>query len=147
MQTFLPSRIWIESAQQLDRQRLGKQRVEAWQLLTAITEGGRWATHPAAVMWSRYPRALAYYGFTICHEWKRRGYKDTLHDKFDKYLGKSMSCKVPWWMGMEAFHAAHRSNLKRKDPSHYQYREPLNLEYIWPGARPQDGFRIGVANG
>jgi len=37
MQTFLPYQNFTKSAQCLDRQRLGKQRVEAWQILQAIT--------------------------------------------------------------------------------------------------------------
>jgi hypothetical protein len=36
MQTFLPLPDFIESAKVLDYKRLGKQRVEAWQILKAI---------------------------------------------------------------------------------------------------------------
>ncbi len=144
MQTFLPQPFIGMGLRELDYRRLGKQRVEAWQLLTAITEGGRWAAHPAAIMWSRYPYGLAEYGLLTCAIWIDCGYKDTLKPKFEKFLGKRKAQR-PWWFGMEAFHAAHRSNLKRKDPKHYaHYKERTTLEYIWPGATPADGFRIGV---
>ena len=41
----------------------------------------------------------------------------------------------PHWMGDKGFHAAHRSNLLRKDPEHYsqfEWAESSDLEYVWP---------------
>jgi hypothetical protein len=63
VQTFLPLPDFAESAAVLDRQRLGKQRVEVLQLLGALT-GQRpgWVNHPAARMWRGHERALARYG-------------------------------------------------------------------------------------
>lgn len=59
MQTFLPYQSFSDSASALDRQRLGKQRVEAWQILQALTGASRgWAHHPAAKMWRGFERAL-----------------------------------------------------------------------------------------
>ena len=54
MQTFLPYPDFAESARCLDRQRLGKQRVETAQILRCIVENrtGGWANHPAVRMWS-----------------------------------------------------------------------------------------------
>lgn len=50
MQTFLPYPSFAESARVLDRQRLGKQRVEVLQLLRALTGQTKgWANHPAAL--------------------------------------------------------------------------------------------------
>ena len=40
MQTFLPHRSFSKSAETLDYRRLGKQRVEAKQILEAIRKGG-----------------------------------------------------------------------------------------------------------
>lgn len=42
---------------------------------------------------------------------------------------------VPPWLGDEAFHLSHRSNLVRKDPGHYRpiFGDiPDGLPYIWP---------------
>jgi hypothetical protein len=42
---------------------------------------------------------------------------------------------MPPWLGDEAFHAAHRSNLLRKAPEYYRSfwpEEPDDLEYVWP---------------
>lgn len=56
MQTFLPYPDFELSARFLDRQRLGKQRVEAWQILNVLEElkiPGRtpaWRNHPAVRM-------------------------------------------------------------------------------------------------
>ena len=51
MQTFLPYDDFVKSAKVLDYRRLGKQRVEAMQLLKAISGQGGWRNHPAALMW------------------------------------------------------------------------------------------------
>jgi hypothetical protein len=53
MQTFLPYSSFEESARILDYRRLGKQRVEAWQILRSldgITKG--WSNHPAVRRYS-----------------------------------------------------------------------------------------------
>lgn len=53
VQTFLPYPDFAQSAQCLDRQRLGKQRVEVLQLLKALKgESKGWKNHPAAKMWA-----------------------------------------------------------------------------------------------
>ena len=59
MQTFLPYPSFARSAAALDPSRLGKQRVEAFQLLRAntIADYG-WRHHPAAKMWSGHLPAL-----------------------------------------------------------------------------------------
>src|ERR1051325_6260599 len=87
MQTFLPYSDFIQSARCLDRQRLGKQRVEVLQLLNALTDRkGGWVNHPAAKMWCRYIPCLASYGIEIVAEWQRRGYKDSCREKILPYL-------------------------------------------------------------
>ena len=42
MQTFLPYADYTRTAKCLDRQRLGKQRVECKQILNALENGGGW---------------------------------------------------------------------------------------------------------
>lgn len=138
MQTFLPYSSYTKSAMVLDRQRLGKQRVEALQIartLAGISDG--WKNHPAVRMWDGYLPSLVFYGYTVCCVWKGRGYRDTTAEKllaivpWDQAYG---SVKPPF-VGDEAFHASHRSNLLRKDGEwygQYGWREPNDLPYVWP---------------
>lgn len=143
LQTFLPYPDFRRSAAVLDRQRLGKQRVEALQLLRARHGTSRWRHHPAYKMWEPYPIALGIYGLTACAEWIDRGYKDRLITEFSNELVRVREEPFSWpslpvyppWLGSRKFHLAHRSNLVRKMPEHYrQYWPdvPDDLEYIWP---------------
>lgn len=134
MQTFLPYSNFQRSAHVLDRQRLGKQRVEVLQLLRALCDGGGWSNHPAANMWRGYEQALAQYGLSVCREWIYRGYKDTCFEKIEAYATE-YDPAMPPWLGNADFHRSHRSNLLRKNPAHY--REffsdvPDDLPYVWP---------------
>jgi len=140
MQTFLPSPSYAESAQILDYKRLGKQRVETKQILLAMpkTTGG-WRNHPATKMWRGHEVSLCQYGLAMCWEWQRRGYKDTLHDFFAnallQYEEDGRTFMPPQWLGDEAIHASHRSNLLRKDPEFYGtygWSESNDLPYVWP---------------
>lgn len=135
MQTFLPYPSFEKSAACLDYRRLGKQRVEAMQLLKALSDPSySWGKHPAAKMWKGHYGALAYYMNTCIHEWVNRGYKNTMKlvhtpEHFGGHL------VMPNWIGNEAFHLSHQSNLVRKFPEHYRKyfpEVPDNLPYIWP---------------
>jgi hypothetical protein len=150
MQTFLPYSSFTESAQCLDRQRLGKQRIEAKQIVTCIISRLRapdsiaprgWSNHPAVRMWMHNPGSLCNYGMTICEEWISRGYVDNQLPWFQRTLDwinliKPDLTKQPHWLGNNNFHLAHRSNLLRKNPSHYSQffstDTPDDLPYIWP---------------
>lgn len=134
MQTFLPYPDFARSAAVLDRQRLGKQRVEVLQLLKAITTGGGWSNHPAARMWRGHTDALCRYGEAVCQEWIERGYSDTCMEKIEGYRIHNLVL-LPSWLGREDFHASHRSNLLRKDPDWYSsfgWSESPDLPYVWP---------------
>lgn len=135
MQTFLPFPDFAESARSLDRQRLGKQRVECWQILRALLgESKGWANHPAAKMWRGSERALCQYAVAVCDEWIARGYKDSMRPRFMALLDR-LGGVVPTWLGDDAFHLAHRSNLIRKLPTHYAPLfpgVPADLPYVWP---------------
>jgi hypothetical protein len=135
MQTFLPYGNFDDSVECLDRLRLGKQRVEVYQLLKALRgESTGWVNHPAAKMWRGHTNALVYYGITACNEWLSRGYNDTCKAKISAYVIKGQLIMPPW-LGDEAFHASHRSNLLRKDSAWYGqfgWTEPHDLPYIWP---------------
>lgn len=141
MQTFLPYESFALSARSLDRQRLGKQRVEVLQMLNALTDPTKgWRNHPCTQMWAGYERALAYYGMFVCHEWKSRGYKDTCAGKIESLVRVNgidrVPLEMPWWLGNYEFHRSHRANLLRKNPEHYRplfgANHPDDLPYWWP---------------
>ena len=139
MQTFLPYPDFAESARCLDRQRLGKQRVEVLQLLRALlVPGSGWSNHPAAKMWRGHEASLIDYGLAICDEWHYvRKYEDTVAGKITDLMldyGFDKSNDPPW-LGSPEFHSSHKSNLLRKDPIWYGqfgWTEPPTLEYVWP---------------
>lgn len=134
MQTFLPLANFAESARVLDRQRLGKQRVEAWQILKALRFGGGWKNHPAVKMWRGYENALRLYGQAICTEWIVRGYRDTMLKRFSSQRRAGI-VMLPPWLGDVKFHRSHKSNLLRKFPEHYRKFWPTlrdDLPYVWP---------------
>lgn len=134
MQTFLPYPSFAETAKVLDFRRLGKQRVETLQILKSLTFGGGWSNHPCVAMWKGGERYLIEYGVAICEEWIKRGYKDTCLNKIKEYARYFNNSARPEWLGNEAFHLAHRSNLLRKDPGYYRrfWDCPDNLDYVWP---------------
>ena len=130
MQTFLPYPDFKTSAQCLDWRRLGKQRIEAMQILRALENHNYgWQNHPAVNMWRGFEAMLAVYHNTIIEEWKTRGYRNSM-----KLIVPDIAPISPCWLGNSDFHASHRSNLLRKDPNHYgqfDWSENDNLPYIW----------------
>ena len=157
MQTFLPYADFEESVKVLDYRRLGKQRVETYQILKALLqEGGLrggWAKHPASRMWEGYELALLRYQEVTCHEWTDvRNFKDTCWEKSWELFSKEQQADYlagnydyPDWLGDDDFHAAHRSNLVRK-ASHI-YRFPFgniadDLPYIWPGRTLEEASKL-----
>lgn len=154
MQTFLPLPSFADSARCLDNRRLGKQRVEAKQILIALgvpvgqhdgNPSSRWRHHPAVRAWYGFERALAHYAIAVCDEWRGRGFQDTLTQQFVDAsewirltysdIAPSSVSMLPGWLGKEAFHASHRSNLLRKLPEYYSrfgWSESSDLPYVWP---------------
>ncbi|MGY3318202.1 MSMEG_6728 family protein [Arthrobacter sp. TE12232] len=160
MQTFLPFPDFQQSAAVLDRERLGKQRVEALQILRAlvIPEYG-WQSHPAIRMWMGYVPALTMYGLAVVDEWTARGGEDTTREKIMEFAPQAAhpdyASKIPMppWLGEPDFHLSHRSRLIAKDPRFYAKVFPgtdPDLEYVWPEPRlelvPEDpaGERMWV---
>ena len=133
MQTFLPYNNFQKSVECLDYKRLGKQRVEAMQILNILLSNkktGGWVNHPAVKMWRGYENALALYMNTCIIEWIKRGYNNTMKI-FVVFEGE---VKYPGWFGDLNFHASHRSNLLRKDHKYYSkfgWVEPTDLPYVW----------------
>lgn len=143
MQTFLPFPDFAQSAAVLDRQRLGKQRVEAWQILQALQDPSYgWQNHPAVKMWRGYTPALAAYGLAVCDEWLSRGYNDTMRARFAAFISSGGVSTLPPWFGFPVLHASHRSALLFKNPKHYSQfgwselpavpDSEGSLPYIWP---------------
>jgi hypothetical protein len=151
VQTFLPYPDFAATALVLDQRRLGKQRVEAIQILRALTVPGYgWRHHPAVKMWAGYEEALVRYGLEVCAAWCATGRADTcaatLAADFASTCGitrvreqrrLAQAGELPPWLGDEAFHASHRAALIRKDPDFYRPRlgdVPDDLPYVWPAS-------------
>lgn len=138
MQIFLPYPDMRKSLQALDNKRLGKQRVETYQIISAITQRPKldgtpykgWLNHPCTVMWRNYLPALKIYLNYSITEWISRGFKNTM--QFETYTEDNFT--FPVWFGNEKFHASHRSNLLKKDPdfySRYGWTEDPSDPYVW----------------
>ena len=134
MQTFLPYADFEKSIKTLDYRRLGKQRVETFQVLNILLERTPtkgWRNHPVTLMWTGYESALQLYQNITIREWVNRGYKNNMqYEEIDPG-----TVIMPDWFGNEEFHRSHRSNLLRKDFEYYSqyFDEPNDLEYYWPG--------------
>ena len=138
MQTFLPYSDFRESASVLDYRRLGKQRIEAAQILASLdvqvkkVDGNFYKpthkNHPCVKMWKGYEKALKFYYNCMVEEWIARGYKNNMSlfniDEFE----------LPPFVGKKQFHNSHKSNLLKKNYEYYHkysWKVPLDLPYIW----------------
>lgn len=131
MQTFLPYPDFEKSAACLDYRRLGKQRVEAYQILQVLSGVyTSWQCHPIVIMWQGYEDALIAYYAAMCREWIGRGYRQIKLP----VLIPSERHVAPFWLGYGPFHASHRSNLLKKLPEHYGqfgWTESPDIPYLW----------------
>jgi hypothetical protein len=148
VQTFLPYPDFAHSAQCLDRLRLGKQRVEAMQILNMVlgnssysvaqkssnlrSSGFGWYNHPAYKMWINHERSLASYLEAMIHEWRDvRGYYNTI------VVPHTTLCDQPSWLGDKRLHTSHRAALLAKNPEWYGrfgWTEEPKINYWWPTA-------------
>ncbi|MGY1830639.1 MSMEG_6728 family protein [Geodermatophilus sp. SYSU D01180] len=167
MQTFLPVADFEESARLLDSPRLGKQRVETLQVLRALElPDYGWASHPVVHMWRGRTAALVAYGLAMVRVWRERGFADSTHTLIAEFAPDvegvtqdelARAGMLPSWVGDEALHLSHRSNLLAKEPDFYRPRfaplfgaEPDDLPYVWPGpddvppAAGPEGTRVWV---
>jgi hypothetical protein len=134
MQTFLPYPDFEQALDCLDYKRLGKQRVEAFQILRIMERKkmniyAAWGNHPAVLMWEGYENALKHYMNTAIQLWKSRGYKNTMQEMPVKQI------IIPPWLGDERLHASHRASLLSKNPAFYKlygWKEQPGVEYFWP---------------
>ena len=132
MQTFLPYKSFDESLKSLDYRRLGKQRVEAMQILNVLlgrTETKGWRNHPITRMRVGYENALKEYLNKCIDHWIDRGYNNNLSK--EDITGDIV---YPHWLGDDKFHSSHRANLLRKDKefySKYMWIEDSDNPYAW----------------
>jgi hypothetical protein len=145
VQTFLPHKDYARCARVLDRQRLGKQRLEARQILMANVHGPNtgWYNHPVTRNWRGFEVDLARYGMAICAEWARRGYRDEQFDVFltiATFLTENGEVRVqPPWV-TSALCSCHRAALLGKDYAHYSqfgWTERPTTGYEWPATFAQ----------
>src|SRR5579883_2297362 len=115
MQTFLPYPAFEDVATILDYRRLGKQRVEGYQILNILAKPpdykGAWINHPAVKIWRGFRNNMCLYEIS----------RDEL--------------RFPWWLGDPRLHDSHKSNLLRKDYHYYSqfhWNVPPDLPYFWP---------------
>jgi|GEM_PF-222436 hypothetical protein len=167
MQTFLPVADFEESARLLDSPRLGKQRVETLQVLRALElPDYGWTSHPVVRMWRGRTPALVAYGLATVRVWRERGFADSTHTLIAEFAPDVVGVPqeelaragmLPSWIGDEAVHLSHRSNLLAKEPDFYRPlfqplfgAEPEDLPYVWPEpddlppAPPPEGTRVWV---
>jgi len=153
--TFVTHDDPVQCAKNLDYRRLGKQRVEAKQILDILLKPENpedstkaWSHHPAVLMWRGYTNGLKFYLNCMIEEWVHRGYNNNMN--LEEYAvsasGDSKETgppviKLPWWFTCRQFQLAHQCALLRKDNKYYQDVFTLTKEekeqyflvgYIWP---------------
>lgn len=139
MQTFMPYSSYTKSLACLDMKRLGKQRVESWQIFKLITgqAHNKWARHPATKMWLNHDHALALYYNTNLHIFQKKGGINKklkpiviTKNKYKEIL------KEPSWSNNPRVILSHRASLLRKNYFHYSQfgwsEEFLDSPYYWP---------------
>ncbi len=160
MQTFLPVPSFSGTAELLDRQRLNKQALEAWQImmtnLKLDPEGNHrepkgWYNHPATLMWRGHDMALLEYIRAMVSEWILRGYKSTILDKAEATMATAIDrglvayphADMPKWykvpQTLNAITKSHRLALLNKNYQWYSrwgWKEdtgvkPESYEYVW----------------
>ena len=138
MQTFLPYPDFKTSLESLDDKRLGKQRVETYQLIAGLegrlTKKGKPYTkgrvnHPISQMFRDNIPALKQYLNVSIDVWVARGKNNTMEKEIiDEEV------VMPSWFGNEELHRSHRANLLRKNADYYGaygWTDDSTLPYRW----------------
>ena len=138
---FIPLSDPVEIAKVLDDKRLGKQRVEAKQIITIISgqaATNAWKNHPVVLMWKDYLGELKYYYDVIVLEWIKRGYQNNmpLYKVHKLNIDKNKRPIMPWFMYCKPVLLSHQASLLRKNYQHYHkyFRTPkqyMDRSYIW----------------
>ena len=148
MQTFLPYPSFTKTFKTLDYRRLGKQRVEAKQILNVLldrTTTKGWRNHPIVRMWQGYEPSLQLYHNLCINEWINQGYNNNM-----ELENITEPIVYPHWLGNKSFHSSHRANLLRKDLQYYSQFEwtenPIN-PYTWYDTDKQQWYLQHVGTG
>lgn len=140
LNTFVLSVDHHVTADLLDRQRLGKQRVEAKQIINILehfdnTQDNKkaWFNHPVCQMWIGYTEHLKKYFNIISGEWVARGYKHNM----GFYAVDEEKSEAPYWIAWPELRYSHMASLFRKDPREYwgRFEFPCaynEFGYVWP---------------
>ena len=142
---FIPFPNIYMSVKCLDRERLGKQRVECKQIIDLLEEYDRthilpekgWSSHPAFLSWIGFTNHLKVY-FDICvKEWTDRGYVNNMQTyNIDQSKYNIVECSFdgktatynnskfnefsfPYWVSFPPFYKSHQAALLRKNPKYY----------------------------
>jgi hypothetical protein len=120
------------TAKILDDRRLGKQRVEAAQIVDTLLNGGAWSNHVAVKSWIGYVDALKHYCNTMILEWIRRGHNNTM-----PIYDLPQNIIYPPWYSNSKVHYSHMARLLEKDANYYKdtLKPPIEYMaygYIWP---------------
>jgi hypothetical protein len=134
--TFIPVDNFEEIAKILDNKRLGKQRVEAMQIINILSgksKSAAWKNHTAVKMWEGHVDALKVYYNAIVKEWIRRGFNNTM-----KLYKVKKNVVLPWFVTNKIVNLSHQANLLRKDKAYYSKffkkvpAKYIKYTYIWP---------------
>ncbi len=147
--TFIPYSDFKKCARVLDNKRLGKQRVEAKQILnilTGMTHKTGWINHPVVKMWDGHTKALMLYYNTIVEEWIRRGFVNNM-----KLYGIRGHIAIPWFIGNKSVHMSHQANLIRKNNSYLKVfknvpEDYIKHTYIWPSKLSKEQKEFLIVN-
>jgi len=144
---FIPLSDPHEIAKVLDDRRLGKQRVEAKQIITIISgqaKSNAWANHPVVLMWKDHLEELKYYYDVMILEWVGRGFKNTmpLYGIYQIPTSAHKRPKMPWFMYCKPVLLSHQASLLRKNYAHYHkyFRTPkayMSRSYLWVVVSPR----------
>jgi len=147
MQVFLPYPDFKKSLESLDDKRLGKQRVEAYQLISGLegrlTLNGKTYSkgrinHPISQMFRDNLPALKQYLNDSIDVWVARGKNNTMQKEV---INEEII--MPIWFGNEKFHKSHRANLLRKDATYYGshgWTDDPTLPYTWYDMNKQQWY-------
>lgn len=159
-----------QTAKMLDKQRLGKQRLEAKQLIdilerydqTGTCDGG-WSSHPALRSWKGYTNSLKAYFNIIVNEWISRGCQNTMKlypidtkryrvvkcnfdGKTAHFQGPFDEYCYPFWVSFPPLYMSHQAALCRKNPEYYssflreELKPFLTNGYLWPSNVSQECY-------
>lgn len=125
--TFLPYGDFKRVASILDYKRLGKQRVEAKQILNILMGKAKslaWHNHPVVLMWKGHIQALKLYHNIMIDEWVRRGYTNNM-----KKFNLIKPIVLPWFVHCKPILYSHQASLLRKNPTYYNKLFKVRSEY------------------